>query len=195
MSQWSQPWTSQATLLAADDVDTDQIIPARFLKATTREGLGAHLFADWRKQADGTPKPDFPLSDAGASSRAVLVAGRNFGCGSSREHAPWALIDFGIRAIVAPSFGDIFRSNAMKNGLLPIVVDSEDWTALVRTLEQAPETDLTIDLPARQLRVGTWSAEFPIDPFARFCLMEGVDELGFLLQQEAAIKAFEGQHA
>ena len=194
MTHWAAPWTGQATLLAAGDVDTDQIIPARYLKATTREGLGAHLFADWRNQADGTPKPDFPLNDPGAAGRPILVAGRNFGCGSSREHGAWGLVDFGIRAIVAPSFGDIFRSNALKNGLLPIAVDSDSWTALVRTLEQVPEIGLTVDLPARQLRIGTWSTSFPIDPFARFCLIEGVDELGYLLQQAGAIQAFEEQH-
>ncbi len=194
MTRWTSPWNGRATLLAADDVDTDQIIPARFLKATTRDGLGAHLFADWRNQADGTPKSDFPLNRPGAASRPILVAGRNFGCGSSREHAPWALTDFGISAIVAKSFGDIFRSNALKNGLLPIAIDGDDWAALAQTLEQAPETEFTVDLPARQLRIGTWSTTFPIDPFARFCLIEGVDELGFLLQQEAAIQAFEEQH-
>ncbi len=195
MTRWSRPWTGQAMLLAADDVDTDQIIPARFLKATTRDGLSAHLFADWRNQADGAPKPGFPLNLPDAASRPILVAGRNFGCGSSREHAPWALTDFGIRAIVAPSFGDIFRSNAMKNGLLPIAIGGDDWAMLAQALEQAPDTELTIDLPARQLRVGTWSTGFAIDPFARFCLIEGVDELGFLLQHEAAIKAFEEQYA
>ena len=182
--------TSRTVVLDRDDVDTDQIIPARFLKVTVKEGLGKALFADWRFEADGSPKADFVLNRPESAGARVLVVGRNFGCGSSREHAPWALHDFGFRAIVAGSFADIFKNNALKNGLLPVAVPED----VRRRLVAAPGTEVTVDLQARVLRLPDGGAvPFPIDPFARHCLLEGQDELQFLLGQEAAIAAHEAR--
>ncbi|MES1165780.1 MAG: 3-isopropylmalate dehydratase small subunit [Verrucomicrobiota bacterium] len=179
---------SKTVALPIDNVDTDQIIPARFLKVTSKIGIGAHLFADWRYDAAGTPKPDFILNRPEAAGAAVLVAGDNFGCGSSREHAPWALYDYGFRAIVSTSIADIFRSNSLKNGLLPIVVGAD----LHRRLLEAPGLAVTVSLQDQSLTLpdGT-TAKFPIDPFARYCLLNGQDELDFLLSQEKDIAAFE----
>ena len=171
-----------------DDVDTDQIIPARFLKGTTRTGLGQGLFADRRYAADGSPRPDFPLNAPQARGATVLVAGRNFGCGSSREHAVWALTDQGFRAVISTSFADIFRQNALKNGLLPVAVTKD---AHARA-SAAPDSEVTVDLQAQQLVLADGTrAPFTIDPFARHCLLEGIDELDFLRGQEAAIAAHE----
>jgi 3-isopropylmalate/(R)-2-methylmalate dehydratase small subunit len=182
--------TSGTVVLDRDDVDTDQIIPARFLKVTAKEGLGKVLFADWRFEANGAPKPDFVLNRPEASGCQVLVVGQNFGCGSSREHAPWALHDFGFRAIVAGSFADIFRNNALKNGLLPVAVPEEVRRRLLAT----PGSQVTVDLEGQMLRLADGSAvPFPIEAFARYCLLEGVDELSFLLGQEAAIAAHEAR--
>jgi 3-isopropylmalate/(R)-2-methylmalate dehydratase small subunit len=182
--------TARTVVLDRDDVDTDQIIPARFLKVTVKEGLGKVLFADWRFEGDLTPKADFVLNRPEAAGAGVLVVGHNFGCGSSREHAPWALHDFGFRAIVAGSFADIFKNNALKNGLLPVAVPED----VRRRLVAEPGAEVTVDLAARVLRLGDGSAvPFPIDPFARHCLMEGVDELQFLLGQEAAIADHEAR--
>lgn len=187
--------TSRVIALVRDNIDTDQIIPARFLKTVSKTGLGENLFSDWRYSADGTPKPDFPLNQPGAGQARILLAGNNFGCGSSREHAPWALVDFGFRAVVSTSFADIFRNNALKNGLLPVEVDAETHRQLVSLLEEAPDTSLEIDLDTQALvlpdgrRVG-----FPIDGFSKLCLLEGVDQLGYLLKQEALITAFEQAH-
>jgi len=179
---------SRTVVLARDNVDTDQIIPARFLKTTSKEGLGRSLFADWRYDPAGAPRPDFPLNGPAAQGCAVLVAGDNFGCGSSREHAPWALADFGIRAVVSTSIADIFRNNALKNGLVPVVVDA----ASHRRLLESPGAPVRIDLEARTLTLpGGEAVSFPIDGFARYCLLNGVDELGFLLSQGEAIAAFE----
>jgi 3-isopropylmalate/(R)-2-methylmalate dehydratase small subunit len=180
---------SRAVVLPADDVDTDQIIPARYLTTTTREGLGAHLFADWRYDATGAPRPGFPLHTPEARDARVLVVGRNFGCGSSREHAPWALADFGFRAVVAPSFADIFRANALNIGLLPVSLGTRAHHVLLATLSIAPTTMLTIDLPRRRLSLPGDDAgwEFPIDPFARHCMLQGVDPLGYLLAADADI--------
>jgi 3-isopropylmalate/(R)-2-methylmalate dehydratase small subunit len=183
--------TSRTVVLPQANVDTDQIIPARFLKTTSRTGLGAHLFADWRLDAQGAPRPDFPLNRPEAQGASVLVAGENFGCGSSREHAPWALADFGFRAVVSSSIADIFRANAVKNGLLPVVVDADTH----RFLLERPGEEITIDLEKQELRAGARRARFPIDPFARICLLNGTDELGFLLAQEDAIAAFEKRRA
>jgi 3-isopropylmalate/(R)-2-methylmalate dehydratase small subunit len=179
---------SRTVVLDRDDVDTDQIIPARFLKVTVKEGLGKSLFADWRFEGDGRPKPDFVLNRPEAEGCRVLVVGNNFGCGSSREHAPWALHDFGFRAVVAGSFADIFKNNALKNGLLPVAVPED----VRRKLVASPGAEVKVDLEALKLRLsdGT-TASFAIDPFARYCLMEGKDELQFLLSQEAAIAAHE----
>jgi 3-isopropylmalate/(R)-2-methylmalate dehydratase small subunit len=180
--------TARTVVLDADDVDTDQVIPARFLKGTSRDGLGQALFAGWRYDAQGRPRADFVLNRPEAAGAQVLVAGRNFGCGSSREHAVWALTGFGFRAVAAPSFGDIFRNNALKNGLLPVAV-SPGFHA---RLQSAPGAAVTIDLESREIRLDDGTREvFPIDPFARRCLLEGMDELQFLLAQEEAIAAYE----
>src|SRR5579883_2863457 len=179
--------TARTVVLPVDNVDTDQIIPARFLKTTGRAGLGRSLFADWRYEKDGSPKPDFVLNRPEAAGAEVLVAGDNFGCGSSREHAPWALVDAGFRAIVSTSIADIFQSNALKNGLLPIVVDRE----FHRLLVERAGAEVTIDLERRTIALDGARAEFPIEAFARYCLMNGVDELGYLLGQEERIAAFE----
>jgi 3-isopropylmalate/(R)-2-methylmalate dehydratase small subunit len=178
---------SRTVVLPQRDVDTDQIIPARFLKVTERGGLGKALFADWRYAEDGSPRPDFPLNRPETKSAQVLVAGANFGCGSSREHAPWALLDYGFRAVVSSSIADIFRANALKNGLLPVAVDA----AVHERLLSSPGAEVVIDLETRTLRMGALCASFPLDAFARHCLMNGVDELGFLLSHLEEIAAWE----
>jgi 3-isopropylmalate/(R)-2-methylmalate dehydratase small subunit len=175
-------------VLPAANIDTDQIIPARFLTTTTRTGLGRNLFADWRYDERGAPRPEFALNRPEASGCQILVAGRNLGCGSSREHAPWALLDFGFRAVVSTEIADIFRNNSLKNGLLPIVVDetTSNW------LLAHPGAEVTIDLESTTLALPTGvRVQFPIEPFARYCLMNGVDELGFLLEREPDIQGFE----
>ncbi len=182
--------TSRVVLLVHDDIDTDQIIPARFLKTTEKKGLGKVLFSDWRYDAAGNPKPDFVLNRPEAQGCQILVAGDNFGCGSSREHAPWALVQGGFRAVVSTSIADIFRNNALKNGLVPVVVDAASHAALVG----APGAEVEIDVEAQTISLpGGGQATFPIDGFARYCLMNGVDELGYLLSQEQAIAAFESR--
>jgi 3-isopropylmalate/(R)-2-methylmalate dehydratase small subunit len=179
---------SRTVVLAADNVDTDQIIPARFLVTVTTEGMAEALFADWRYDALGRPRADFVLNRPEAAGARVLVAGRNFGCGSSREHAVWALAGYGFQAVVSSSFADIFRSNALKNGLLPVTVEAATHARLLAT----PGDEVTIDLGQRTLRLADGSrATFPIDPFARYCLMNGVDELAFLLSRDPAISAHE----
>jgi len=184
--------SSRTVVLPASDVDTDQIIPARFLTTTTREGLGARLFNDWRFRADGTENPDFVLNRPEAAGCRVLVAGRNFGCGSSREHAPWALLDFGLRAIISTEIADIFRSNALKNGLLPIVIDEKPHAWLMAN----PGVQVEIDVAASTLTLPSGeSVPYPIDEFARYCLLEGIDQLGFLLKHEADIRHFEEHRA
>ena len=184
-------FTSKTVVLPTENIDTDQIIPARFLKATSKTGLGQSLFCDWRFAGDGTPKPDFVLNKPEAAGATVIVGGDNFGCGSSREHAPWALLDYGFRAVVSTSIADIFRNNALKNGLLPIVVDRATHNKLLG----APGAEVTISLDKLTLTLPDGSsASFPVEPFARYCLMSGIDELGFLLQQEEAIAAFEARY-
>jgi 3-isopropylmalate/(R)-2-methylmalate dehydratase small subunit len=179
---------SRTVVLPVDNVDTDQIIPARFLVTVTTEGMGRALFADWRYDALGRPRADFVLNKPEAAGARVLVAGRNFGCGSSREHAVWALAGGGFQAVVSSSFADIFRSNALKNGLLPVIVDAATHAALLA----APGAEVTIDLGERTLQLAGGSpTRFPIDPFARYCLMNGVDELTFLLSRDGAIAAHE----
>ena len=179
---------SRTVVLPVADVDTDQIIPARFLTTTSRDGLGEHLFADWRYRRDGSPNPDFVLNRPEAAGCEILVAGRNFGCGSSREHAPWALFDYGFRAVVSSEIADIFRSNALKNRLLPVVVSD----AVLERLQSAPGAELTIDVAASTLTLPDGSTvEYPIDGFARYCLLEGIDQLGFLRQHEDEIRTFE----
>lgn len=193
-----QPFTrlsSRAVALPIDNIDTDQIIPARFLKTISKEGLGEHLFADWRYNSDGSLKPEFPLNQPEAHEAQILLAGDNFGCGSSREHAPWALIDFGFRAIISTSFADIFRNNALKNGLLPVVVDSDTHRQLFEMVSENPSTVLTIDLAEQSLILPNGKqAHFPIDAFNKRCLLEGIDQLGYLLKQEPLIRAYEASH-
>jgi 3-isopropylmalate/(R)-2-methylmalate dehydratase small subunit len=184
--------TSRVVPLPINDVDTDQIIPARFLKVTDKAGLGANLFADWRYNADGTPKPDFVLNQARHDGAQILLAGDNFGCGSSREHAPWALAGHGFRAVISTGFADIFRNNALKNGLLPIAVDAETHRQLFELLEEAPWAELTIDLAAQTVTLPTAQAiPFAIDGFSKACLLQGTDELGYLLGFADQIAAFE----
>jgi 3-isopropylmalate/(R)-2-methylmalate dehydratase small subunit len=181
---------SRTVVLPVSNVDTDQIIPARFLTTTTRTGLGANLFADWRYGGDGAPKPDFVLNRPEAAGCAILVAGNNFGCGSSREHAPWALMDYGFRAVVSTEIADIFRGNALKNGLLPVIVDqaAHGW------LMEHPGADITIDLQSMTLTLPAGqTVPFPLEPFARYCLTNGVDELGFLLGRDREIRAYEAR--
>ena len=182
-------FTSTTVVLPSENIDTDQIIPARFLKATSKNGLGKVLFADWRFNADGTPKPDFALNKAEASGARVLVAGDNFGCGSSREHAPWALYDYGFRAVVSTSIADIFKNNSLKNGLLPIAIDAASHAKLLAQ----PGADVTVSLEDQTITLpdGTTTAKFAVDPFSRYCLLNGIDELQFLLSQDADIKKFE----
>ena len=183
---------SRTVVLRERNIDTDQIIPARFLTTTERAGIGRHAFSDWRSLADGSPNPDFPFNRPENTGAQVLVAGRNFGCGSSREHAPWALVDLGLRAVVSSEIADIFRSNALKNGLLPVVLDAE----IVDELLDAPGIELSIDIAARRVTLPDGRAfAFPLDAFARTCLLEGVDQLGYLLKQADAIAAFEQRHA
>lgn len=179
---------SRTVVLPRENVDTDQIIPARFLKVTDKKGLGQALFTDWRYDAAGAPRPDFVLNRPEAGGCRILVAGDNFGCGSSREHAPWALVDYGFQAVISTRIADIFRSNALKNGLVPVALDAQSHARLLA----APGAEVAIDLEARTITLpGGGTASFAIDAFARYCLMNGVDELGFLLSQDAAISAFE----
>jgi len=181
------PFDSTYARLLVSHIDTDQIIPARFLKTTSREGLGRYAFADWRYDADQQPRADFPLHHPSARGARVLLAGENFGCGSSREHAPWALLDMGFRAVIAPSFGDIFRQNALKNGLLPIAVGA----GLLATLAAArPEAEVGIELGAVRLPDGQ-RVPYPLDPFWSACLAEGLDEIDYVLRHAPAITQFE----
>lgn len=183
---------SRTAVLPYTNIDTDQIIPARFLRTTVRLGLGKQLFSDWRYGADGTPKPEFPLNQAAARGCEILVAGRNFGCGSSREHAPWALLDYGFRAVISTEIADIFRNNSLKNGLLPIVVDEASAAWLIAN----PGVELTIDLERNSVALPNGKQlQFEIERFARYCLLNGVDELGYLRSQEPAIARFEQSRA
>ena len=179
-------FTSRTVVLPQDNIDTDQIIPARFLTTTTRDGLGRHAFHDWRTDAAGLPLTASPIDQVDAD-HAVLVAGRNFGCGSSREHAPWALMDLGVRAVVSSGIADIFTANALKNGLLPVVVDEATHADLL----SRPDQSVTIDLEAGELRHANHVAAFTIEPFARRCLLDGTDPFGFLLARTDAVAAWE----
>ncbi|HOK46179.1 MAG TPA: 3-isopropylmalate dehydratase small subunit [Bryobacteraceae bacterium] len=184
---------SRFVRLPIDNIDTDQIIPARFLKTISKEGLGDQLFYDWRYDASGAPRPDFVLNQPDAKGAEILLTGDNFGCGSSREHAPWALTQFGFRAVVSTSFADIFRQNALKNSLLPIIVPPDVHAELFRL---PAEAKLVVDLAAQTLTLPDGRAiEFPVDPFAKHCLLNGVDELGYILQHEAAITEYEQRRA
>ncbi len=184
--------TSKLIPLPIRNIDTDQIIPARYLKVTDKAGLAEGLFHDWRYQADGTPDPDFVLNQPENQGTQILLAGDNFGCGSSREHAPWALTGWGIRAIISTSFADIFRNNALKNGLLPVIVDEETHQSLFDLTVEAPQAEISIDLEKLTVFLpGEVTVEFPIDPFAQKCLLEGVDQLGYIRTFEDQIAAYE----
>jgi 3-isopropylmalate/(R)-2-methylmalate dehydratase small subunit len=181
---------SKIAVLPIDNVDTDQIIPARYLKSISKDGLGEGLFRDWRLNADGTPKADFVLNQPQAKGIEILVAGDNFGCGSSREHAPWALVQNGIRAVISTSFADIFKGNALKNQLLPVVVPADAHAELLKS----PWAVVKIDVVGQKITLPSGrTVEFPIDSFSKTCLVEGVDELGYMLQQDPAIAAFEAK--
>jgi 3-isopropylmalate/(R)-2-methylmalate dehydratase small subunit len=187
--------TSAAIPLPRNDVDTDQIIPARYLKTTNREGLGDQLFYDWRYLPDGSPNPEFVLNRPEMAGRQILVAGDNFGCGSSREHAPWALTAWGMRAVISSSFADIFRSNALKNGLLPVAVPPQELERIGSIIQAEPDAELTVDLEANEVRLPDGSViEFDIDAFARRMILDGTDELGYLLTLEPRIEAYEAAH-
>jgi 3-isopropylmalate/(R)-2-methylmalate dehydratase small subunit len=182
---------SRTVVLPFTNIDTDQIIPARFLTTTTKEGLGRQAFADWRYNADGTPKADFILNQPETAGCAILVAGRNFGCGSSREHAPWALLDYGFRAVISTEIADIFRNNSLKNGFVPVVVDETTHAWLLAH----PGANVTIDVQTGTLALPNGvRASFPLEAFARYCLLNGIDELGYLLQQAEAITRYEQSH-
>jgi len=187
--------TSHMVPLAAKDVDTDQIIPARFLTTIDKVGLGEHLFEDWRNLADGSANPEFVLNRPEVQGARILLAGSNFGCGSSREHAPWAIVDWGVRAVISTSFADIFRNNSLKNGLLPVIVEAEAHSELFGLVAQDPRAEVTIDLASQTVSFGNGQVvNFPMDPFAKLSLLEGVDQLGYLLSMEAKISAYEASH-
>ena len=186
--------TSRLAPLPIDNIDTDQIIPARFLKTISKVGLGDQLFFDWRYDESGNPKPDFLLNRPEGRAAQVLLAGDNFGCGSSREHAPWALAQYGFRAVISTSFADIFRGNSLKNSFLPIIVPPEAHKALFAAVAADPAAEVSIDLAGQRLTLPDGSnVSFPIDAFAKNCMLEGVDELGYILKQEPAIAAYEAR--
>jgi 3-isopropylmalate/(R)-2-methylmalate dehydratase small subunit len=186
---------SRLVPLPVNNIDTDQIIPARFLKTTSKLGLDKQLFCDWRYDEQGNPKPDFILNQPQVKGAEILLAGDNFGCGSSREHAPWALTQFGFRAVISTSFADIFKGNALKNSLLPIVVPANIHADLFAMVTKDPAVKVTVDLPAQKLILPDGRAvEFPVDPFSKHCLVQGVDELGYITGNEAAIASFEARH-
>jgi 3-isopropylmalate/(R)-2-methylmalate dehydratase small subunit len=187
-------FSSRVVVMRMDNIDTDQVIPARFLKKTDKTGWGDLLFYDWRYDAEGKPKPEFVLNQDWAKSTKILLGGDNFGCGSSREHAPWSLTQYGFRAIVSTSFADIFKSNALKNSLLPIVVPADVHKKLFETLEANPAAELHVDLASQTLTLPDGQkVQFPVDSFSKQCMLEGVDELGFILKHEAAIAGYEKQ--
>jgi len=192
-----KPFTSfesRVVPLPIHNIDTDQIIPARFLKTTSKQGLERHLFNDWRYDERGNLKPDFILNQPRGQNAQVLLAGDNFGCGSSREHAPWALVQFGFRAVISTSFADIFKQNSLKNSLLPIIVTPEVHAELFAAVEADPAATVRVDLAAQTLTLPSGrKVEFPVDGFARHCLLEGVDELGYILSHEAEIASFEAK--
>ena len=187
--------TSHLVPLVEKDVDTDQIIPARFLKVIDKKGLGDHLFEDWRNLHDGSPNPEFVLNLPEVKGAKILLAGSNFGCGSSREHAAWALLDWGVRAVISTSYADIFRNNSVKNGLLPVIVDAEVHNQLFGMVDRDSHAEVTIDLVSQTVSFGNGHvASFPMDPFAKLSLLEGLDQLGYLLSMEEKISAYESNH-
>ena len=184
--------TGKTVAIYRQNIDTDQVIPKQFLKRIERTGYGAYLFYDWRFSADGTPT-DFILNDSAYDDASILITGANFGCGSSREHAPWSLMDYGFRAVIAPSFADIFSSNAFKNGLLPIALSEEKVSALVERSMLDSDHNLTIDLQSRTISDDGFAAKFEIDEFNRHCLLNGLDDIELTLQHESRIREFEAQ--
>ncbi len=182
--------------IPVNDIDTDQIIPARFLKVTDKQGLGKAAFCDWRYLEDGeTPNPEFVLNRPEYRGASVLIAGNNFGCGSSREHAPWALLGAGFKAVISTDFADIFRNNALKNGLLPIIVDADTQQQLFSLAEEDPRTCVSVDVDAQTLTLPDGRAvSFPLDGFAKYCLLNGVDQLGYLLALDDEVSAYESGH-
>lgn len=190
--------TLTATMVAipTENIDTDQIIPARFLKVTDKKGLGDNLFCDWRYNADGSPKPDFILNTEQGQKAKILVAGDNFGCGSSREHAPWAIMGYGFQAVISTSFADIFRNNSLKLGLLPVVIDKETHLQLMSLIEEEPDTQVTIDLASQTVQLPDGrKVEFPIDSFSKTCILNGIDQLGYLQRHTAGVEAYETAHS
>jgi len=185
--------TSRVMPLPVNDIDTDQIIPAQFLKVTDKNGLADVLFFHWRFNDDGSPKLDFVINKPEYQGAQILLAGDNFGCGSSREHAPWALVAYGFRAVISTSFADIFRSNSLKNGLIPVIVDQATHKMLFDLIEEVPNTELTVDLESQTLTFSHGSVTFPIDPFNKACLLNGVDELGYIMGFEEQIAEFEAR--
>ena len=185
---------SKTVVLPIENIDTDQIIPARFLKAISKDGMGDNLFCDWRYNPDGTPKPDFILNKPEAKGAQILVAGDNFGCGSSREHAPWAMADYGLRAVISTSFADIHRNNLLKNGIIPVVVEPAVHAEALAAGEKNLEFE--VDLPRQTLRFASGKqVPFPIDKFSKRCLVQGVDELGYLMSHAPAVAEFEKRRA
>jgi 3-isopropylmalate/(R)-2-methylmalate dehydratase small subunit len=188
-------FTGKAVALPIQDIDTDQIIPARYLKTISKDGLAINLFNDWRYMPSGEPNPDFVINKPEHAGATILIAGDNFGCGSSREHAPWALMGFGFKAVISTSFADIFCNNSLKNGLLPVIVDQATHAKVLKLAQADANLQLTIDLESQQLVLPDGSSvEFPIDAFSKKCLLAGVDQLGYIQQQEAAVVAFEKSH-
>lgn len=183
--------TSRVMPLPVNDIDTDQIIPAQFLKVTDKNGLADALFYNWRYNDDKSPKADFVLNKPESAGCQILLAGDNFGCGSSREHAPWALTSYGFRAVISTSFADIFRNNSLKNGLIPIIVDEATHKMLFDYVEEVPNAEFTVDLESQTLSFLNGSVQFPIDPFNKTCLLNGTDELGYIMSFEKEIAAFE----
>jgi 3-isopropylmalate/(R)-2-methylmalate dehydratase small subunit len=190
------PFHSRLVPFPANNIDTDQIIPARFLKTTSKEGLDKQLFFDWRYNADGTEKPDFILNTPQGKGAAVLLAGDNFGCGSSREHAPWALTQFGFRAVISTSFADIFQGNALKNSLVPIIVPEDIHAEIFALIARDPGAEIAVDLASQTITLPDGrQVRFPVDTFSKTCMLDGVDELGYMLKQNAAIEAYEATRA
>ncbi|PID86636.1 MAG: 3-isopropylmalate dehydratase small subunit [Chloroflexi bacterium] len=187
--------TSHMVAIATENIDTDQIIPAQFLKTVTKKGLGDNLFFHWRYNEDGSPNPDFPLNRPEAQGAEILLAGDNFGCGSSREHAPWSLTDYGFRAIISTSFADIFRNNSLKNSLLPVIVDAQTYQQLSTLVAEDPQTTVSINLENQTLTLPDGrSVTFPIDGFSKTCMLEGLDQLGYLMKHAERIAAYEATH-
>jgi len=190
-----QKIVSRLIPIVRDNIDTDQIIPAQYLKVTGKNGLGEVCFASWRYYPDGTPKPEFPINKPEYGTAQIILAGDNFGCGSSREHAAWALSDLGIRAVISTSFADIFRNNAMKNGILPVIVDQSTHTNIVESVQTNPLCEVEIDLERQELTLPDGNlCGFPVDPFSKLCLLEGLDSLEYLLKQQEQITAYEEAH-